>query len=367
MDNFWLKAAFYQASLAYGNTGKNPAVGCVIVKKNEIVGIGHTSENGRPHAEENALNMAGKNAIGSTLYITLEPCCLDNNINSCTNQIIKAGIGKVVIGMLDYNSLTFKKGIKTLINNGIETKLVTLDFDNFLLNYSHYCFHVHNRPMISIKLANSADSKITYSNGQSKWITSKLSRKHVHHVRSNHDAILVGTNTFSKDNPSLTVRVEGFKKPINRILLDTNLVLEKKSKLLKKIKSNPLIILTNKSLASKKAKFFISKGVKVFHVKKQDDGYLCIFSIIKKLHELKLQKVLIEGGAKTVSSFLNAGYCDFMYIYKASLFVGNQGLHSFDKLKDNRQFFLQNQIKLNDNNLEFWVNKNVKNSYNKIT
>ena len=76
--------------------------------------MGYTSKNGRPHAEENALTMAGKKALGSTLYITLEPCCLDNNHNSCTNQIINAGIRKVVIGMLDYNKLTFKKGINTL-------------------------------------------------------------------------------------------------------------------------------------------------------------------------------------------------------------------------------------------------------------
>ena len=119
MDNFWLNSAFYQAGLAIGNTGKNPAVGCVIVKKNEIVGLGYTSNKGRPHAEENALTMAGKKAIDSTLYITLEPCCLDDNFNSCTNQIIKAGIKKVVIGMLDYNKLTFKKGINTLNNTKV--------------------------------------------------------------------------------------------------------------------------------------------------------------------------------------------------------------------------------------------------------
>ena len=114
MSSIWLNAAFYQASFAVGNTGKNPAVGCVIIKNDQIIGLGHTSKNGRPHAEENALKMAGKDALGATMYLTLEPCCLEDNINSCTNQIINSGIKKVIIGMLDYNKLTFKRAFKNL-------------------------------------------------------------------------------------------------------------------------------------------------------------------------------------------------------------------------------------------------------------
>ena len=115
-----------------------------------------------------------------------------------------------------------------------------------------------------LKLANSADSKITYSNGTSKWITSKISRKHVHQLRSNHDAILVGTNTIIEDNPSLTIRIEGYKKNVSRLILDKNLILETNSNLVKTSKHNPLIIFTNKNLDTKKAKYFISKGIKLF-------------------------------------------------------------------------------------------------------
>ena len=102
-----VKCSILSSKFCSWHFGKNPAVGCVIVKNNEIVGIGYTSNGGRPHAEENALKMAGKNALGSTLYITLEPCCLEDNSNSCLNQIINAGV-KVVIGLLDYNKLTQK-------------------------------------------------------------------------------------------------------------------------------------------------------------------------------------------------------------------------------------------------------------------
>ena len=96
MDLFWLNSAFYQAHYSLGKTGKNPSVGCILVNDNQIVGVGSTSLNGRPHAEENAIKMAGKDALGATMYLTLEPCCLEDNINSCTNQIIKSGIKKLL-------------------------------------------------------------------------------------------------------------------------------------------------------------------------------------------------------------------------------------------------------------------------------
>ena len=115
-----------------------------------------------------------------------------------------------------------------------------------------------------------------------------------------------------------------------------------------------------------KAKNFISKGIKIFHIKKSADGYLCILSVIKKLYELNFQKILVEGGAKTASSFLNKGYCDFMYIYKANSFVGSQGLHSFSKLKIIEIFFYTMKLKLNDNKLEVWINKNLKKIYKKV-
>ena len=367
MNSLWLNAAFYQASCALGNTGTNPPVGCVIINNNQIVGVGHTSKNGRPHAEENALKMAGEKSLGATMYISLEPCCLDDNINSCTNQILKSGIKKVVIGMLDYNKLTYKKGFRTLKKNGIETIIAPLNFENFLLNYSQYCFYVFGRPSISVKLANSADSKITYANGESKWITSKLSRKHVHLTRSHYDAIMVGKNTFETDNPYLTVRVDGYKKSISRLLLDTNLSLKLNAKVTKNIKNNPLIIFTAKSLETRKAKQFTAKGIKVYKVKKLSNGFLCTKSLVKKLYSMQFKRVLVEGGAKTATSFLNAGICDFINIYKSNFFVGSDGLHAFSKLNKQSSFFLYNEVQIKDNKLEVWVNNNLNKVYNKLT
>ena len=185
MDEFWLDAAFYQATRVIGNTGKNPPVGCVLVKDKELIGVGATSEGGRPHAEENAISMAGEKTKGSTMYVSLEPCNLDNNQSSCTKLILKSGIKKLVIGMLDPNPATFKKGYKELLKRKIEVRVIKISFDNFLINYAHYC------------------SKITHNNSNKKWITSSLSRSHVQQIRSLYDAVLVGTNTMLFDNPTL--------------------------------------------------------------------------------------------------------------------------------------------------------------------
>ena len=108
------------------------------------------------------------------------------------------------------------------------------------------------------------------------------------------------------------------------------------------------------------------KKFSIFHIKKLTEGYLCISSVIKKLYELNLQKILVEGGAKTASSFLNNGLCDLMYIYKSNIFVGGKGLDAFSGLKENRHFFLHDEIKLNDNKLEVWINNNLKNTFKKI-
>ena len=132
------------------------------------------------------------------------------------------------------------------------------------------------------------------------------------------------------------------------------------------MKNNPLIIFTNKNLDNKKARFLISKGIKIFHIKKLADGCLCILSIVKKLYEQNFQKVLVEGGAKTASSFLNKELCDFMYIYRANSFVGSQGLHTFSKLNNKSSFFLHEELKLNDNKLEVWINKKLKKIFKKV-
>ena len=365
MKNSWLQVAYYQANIAKGTTGKNPPVGCVIVNNNNIVGVGRTSREGRPHAEENALNMAGEKARGSTLYVTLEPCNIRENNNSCSQQIIKSGISKVVIGMLDLNKKTFKRGFKLLEENGIIVEIAQLSLEHFLLHFAHYSYHQINRPTFTLKLATSADNKITYSNGESKWITSALARDHVHQLRSFYSTILVGANTLRKDNPTLNSRIEGFKTKNTRIVLDTKLSIRQDSNLVKTASEHPLVIFTDNRVL-KEQKFKKAKNISIFSVRKSKKGLLNLKEIIQKIHKLGHQEVLVEGGAKVASSFLNLDAIDKIYIYKSSMLIGNKGLDALGELKLNNNFFLYNQIKLEDNRIEIWLNKKVIDMYRKI-
>ena len=304
MNNSWLQVAYYQANIAKGTTGKNPSVGCVVIKNNNIVGVGRTSIEGRPHAEENALNMAGKKARGSTLYVTLEPCNVPENKNSCTEQIIKSGVSKVVIGMLDPNKKTFKRGFKLLKKHGIIVELAQLSLEHFLLHLGHYSYHKIKRPMFTLKLATSADNKITYSNGDSKWITSALAREHVHQLRSFHSAILVGANTLRKDNPTLNSRIRGFKTTSTRIILDTKLSIREDCNLVTSASEHPLIIFTDNRVLKEK-RFKKKPNISILSVSKNKNNFLNLKEIILNIHKLGHQEVLVEGGSIVASSFLN--------------------------------------------------------------
>lgn len=365
MRNSWLEEAYYQATISKGLTGKNPSVGCVIVNSNNIVGLGYTSKGGRPHAEENAIRMAGNRAKGATLYVSLEPCHILGNKNSCTNQIIKSGISKVVIGMLDPNKKTFKRGLEELKKKGIDVEIASLNFENFLFYLSHYLYSVKKRSLFTLKLATSSDNKITYSDGTSKWITSKLARQHVHQIRSLNDAVLVGANTAKKDNPTLNSRIKGFRSINARIILDTNLSLNKKSKLFSTSNKLPLIVFSNEKDIHKR-KEREQKGISLFRVNKDNNKLLNLEEITKKIYEIGFQKILIEGGAKVASSFLNHNIIDIIYIYKSSNFIGSKGLDAMGEIKLNKNFFLYDEKKLDDNRIEIWLNKKIIHLFRKV-
>ena len=363
MDSFWLNSAFYQAYCSLGNTGKNPAVGCIIVKDSKVVGVGATSGNGRPHAEENAIKMAGKEAEGSTIYITLEPCNLSDNQFSCTKKIIKSGIKSVVIGAFDPNPLTYKKGYNELIKKGVNVVLKKISLQNFLINFSQLCIHFKRRPMIGLKMAVSLDGNITNSSTENQWITSSFSRLHVHQIRSIYDAVMVGTNTMLLDNPSLDVRIDGHKQNNQRIIFDKNLAINLKSNLLKKLKNNPLTIFTKKITNKNKYKKLVSLGVNIYEIKLNEKKNLCLEAFIEKIKNSKVKSILLEGGAKTASSFLNKGLIDIIYLYRSSKFTGGESLNVLDKIKNIDDFELFNTVELNNEKLEIWINKNIKKWY----
>ena len=363
MDSFWLNSAFFQAHCSLGKTGKNPAVGCIIVNDNRVIGIGSTSINGRPHAEENAIKMAGKEVVGSTIYITLEPCNLLDNNFSCTKKIINAGIKKVVIGALDPNPLTYKKGYNELVKKGINVVLKKISFQNFLINYSQLSVYLNKRPMIGLKLALSLDGNITNTSSDNQWITSKFSRQHVHQIRSMYDAVMVGTNTMLLDNPSLNVRIKGHKHYNHRIIFDKNLKVNQKSKLFNNLKKNPLTIFTKKNTNKNKYKKLLSLGVTINEIKLDEKKNLCLVDFIEKIKDSKIKSILLEGGSKMATSFLNEGLIDKIYIYRSNKFTGKDSLNALERIDNIDDFELFNTVELNNEKLEVWINKSIKKWY----
>ena len=195
---------------ARGRSAPNPNVGCIIVKDGEVVGRGATAPGGRPHAEAVALEQAGKQAEGATLYTTLEPCAHASERGpTCAAIIPTAGIGRVVIGIKDPDPRTAGHGIKMLKKAGIEVRTGVAG-DLARDSMSGYLSRIERgRPRITLKLALSIDGKIALPSGESKWITGEDARAHVHLERSHSDMILVGRGTYLADAPKLDVRLPG--------------------------------------------------------------------------------------------------------------------------------------------------------------
>src|SRR5208337_4545807 len=192
---------------AKGMTSPNPMVGAVIVNNGVIVAEGYHKKAGELHAEALAILKTGDKAEGSTLYVTLEPCChLDKRTPPCTKAIIKANIGKVIIAMEDPNPKVSGKGMRELKRHGIDVVEGLFKSEAQRLNETYIKYITTNKPFVILKVAMTLDGKIATPEGQSKWITGEQSRRIVHRMRSSVDAVLTAIGTVKADNPSLTAR-----------------------------------------------------------------------------------------------------------------------------------------------------------------
>lgn len=290
-----------------GTTAPNPMVGCVIVYNSTIIGEGFTSPYGGAHAEVNAINSVKDKSIlkEATLYVTLEPCSHFGKTPPCSNLIIEHGIPNIVIGCLDDNEKVAGKGIAKLKAADCNVTVGVLEKECKEHHKRFFTFHNKKRPYIILKWAETIDGFITPLHKKEKqpvWITNTYSRQLVHKWRAEEQAILVGLNTVMEDNPSLTTRDWDGKNPI-RIVLDKHYKLSKKFKVFDN-KAKTLIINDNSA-----------------------EG------ICNKLHEANINSVIIEGGAKTLQMFIDAGLWDEARVFigkntfkegiKAPVFTGN--------------------------------------------
>ncbi|MEE9400354.1 MAG: bifunctional diaminohydroxyphosphoribosylaminopyrimidine deaminase/5-amino-6-(5-phosphoribosylamino)uracil reductase RibD, partial [Dehalococcoidales bacterium] len=222
LDEDYMKQALKLAAGGLGQTSPNPMVGAVIVKDNRIIGSGYHRRYGGEHAEINALQDAGEPLDGSTLYVTLEPCCHHGKTPPCVDEIIRHRIGRVVIGAVDPNPRVNGRSIELLKRNGIETRVGVLEAECRNLNEAHFKYMSTGIPLVTLKFAQTLDGRIATLTGDSRWISSEKFRRLAHKLRAASDAIMVGIDTVLADDPQLTVRLVKGRNP-TRIILDGGL------------------------------------------------------------------------------------------------------------------------------------------------
>ncbi|MBU0684026.1 MAG: bifunctional diaminohydroxyphosphoribosylaminopyrimidine deaminase/5-amino-6-(5-phosphoribosylamino)uracil reductase RibD, partial [Candidatus Omnitrophica bacterium] len=199
----YMQLALQLAAKAKDKTYPNPMVGAVIVKKNEIIGKGYHLKAGKPHAEVEAIKNASESCCGAAMFVTLEPCDHHGKTPPCTEAITKSGISKVYIAMKDPNPINSGRGIKKLRRAGIKVECGLCAREAKAINRKYIKFVKSGLPYVTLKLAESLDGKIAASDGSSKWISTVSARKYVRKIRSQYNAIMVGSNTVHYDNPFL--------------------------------------------------------------------------------------------------------------------------------------------------------------------
>ncbi|HEY8690061.1 MAG TPA: bifunctional diaminohydroxyphosphoribosylaminopyrimidine deaminase/5-amino-6-(5-phosphoribosylamino)uracil reductase RibD [Chitinophagaceae bacterium] len=315
--NLYMHRCLQLAKLGAGNVSPNPMVGAILVHNEKIIGEGYHKKFGEAHAEIiciNSIKEEDRNLINkSTLYVSLEPCSHFGKTPPCTDLIIKNKISKVVIGCKDVYEDVNGKGIKKLQDAGVEIIIGVLEKDCIELNKRFFIFHQKKRPYIILKWAESADEKIG-SNNKRIYISNEYTNRLVHKWRSEEPAILIGTNTALLDDPSLTIRLWKGNNPV-RLIIDMDLRLSSNLKIFDK-ETRTIIFNKNKNEEAGNLTFYKIEGKNI------------IEELMKALYELKIQSLIVEGGAKLLQSFIDAGLWDEAKIIRNEQLTIPNGINS---------------------------------------
>ena len=314
-DKKYMSLALSLASTRHGLTGENPSVGCVIVKNDEIISIGQTGYNGRPHAEYNAIRNSNEVLDGSTMYVTLEPCNHYGKTPPCTKEIIKNKIKEIIYSVEDVDKKVKGKSFKILKSNNIIVKkgLLSKEVINF---YTPYFFNRKNKiPYITGKIAVSKNNLI-YSKG-TKRITDIHSDKLTHLLRYKNDSLMISYKTLNEDNPKLNCRLDGLNKfSPKRIILDSNLKMNLSSYIFRTANKDNTIIFYNKADKTK-ISIFKKKGIQLIKSNLLKNENFDIMLILKKLYSLGCRNLLVEGGNDLSRSFIKKKLFNHFYLFKS--------------------------------------------------
>jgi len=337
-DEQFLQAALNLARQSIGLASPNPYVGAILVDtRGEVVGTGAYTYDGLKHAEVKAIEQAGSNARGATLYINLEPCSHEGRTPPCADAVIAAGIRRVVACMPDPNPKVRGRGFEKLRAADVHVEVGRLEEQARRLNEAFARYIRHGVPLVTLKSAMTLDGKITppteapsaalHTPHSGRWITGEAARAHVQQLRHQHDAILAGIGTVLGDNPLLTDR-SGLprRRPLLRVILDSHLRLPVDSCLVQSSAPGRHDVLVFFSSAEAKKKTQLEeRGIRLESVPPGPDGKLDILAVLRRLGELEITTVMIEGGSSVNASALASQVVDKVFLYYAPIILGVTG------------------------------------------
>lgn len=320
----YMRMALSFAMRGNGSVSPNPRIGCVIVDYSEqengkLVSWGYHRRFGAPHAEIEALRKAGREARGCTLYVNLEPCCHTGKTPPCCDALMEAGVARVVMGMADPNPLVRGGGKRALENAGIEVVDGVLAEECKWINRGFIRTMTMGRPWVTVKAAVSLDGNIALANGESQWISGPMSRKRAHLARSESDAVMVGVGTILADDPQLTVREVDGKSPM-KVVVDRHLETPPDAKVLDK---GGCVFFSGSSPDESRIDLLTGRGARIIRSEEDANGHIPVDIMLRKLRELGVNRLLVEGGSKLISSFVSSGMVDEFSLFIAPKMLGD--------------------------------------------
>jgi len=332
----YMRMAIELAKKGAGAVNPNPMVGAVVVKNGEVIGRGYHKFFGGPHAEVYALEEAGKEAEGATIYVTLEPCSHYGKTPPCAKKIIDMGIKKCFIGSSDPNPKVAGKGVAMLKEAGIEVVENVLKEECDEINQVFFKYIKTKIPYLFVKCGITLDGKIALSNGISKWITNSIAREKVQYYRNKFMGIMVGINTVLTDNPSLTARIENGVNPF-RIIVDSNLQIDENCKVVKNNEDEKTVIITsqknlftedaeNTEIQIKQKRLAEENKVKFIFI----DGEKFSFrKMLEEIGKIGIDSILLEGGETLISLAFEENVIDGGEIFIANKILGDSSAKPF--------------------------------------
>lgn len=319
----FMRQALRLAAKGRGFTSPNPMVGALLVQQGAVIGQGFHERVGAPHAEVNALRNAGDQARGATLYVTLEPCNHHGRTPPCTRAVLEAGVARVFIGMLDPNPRVSGGGTQFLQSQGVQVLTGVLETECRQINQAFIKHMTTGMPLVTLKAATTLDGRIATRSGDSRWISSPVSRRFVHRLRCELDAILVGIGTALSDDPMLTAR--DVRKPCRqpvRVILDRDLRLPLTSQLVTTVELAPVWVACHEAALPQKRQALIDAGVEVLVLPSGEHG-VDLGALLLELGRRGISSLLVEGGGRVLGAFLEEHLADEFHFFYAPKILGD--------------------------------------------